>query len=137
MAKHQSMIVDHDVDVNLTLLVSLLIDLRDLVIESQDFEREFGVAASSPSHLSEELGNTLSSLRISSLLMICSAWLIERISLISSKALDGEFSKVREAKSLKEKFDDSGFLTNVPASEIEKEVHNVCLRLSRLDKCYA
>lgn len=133
MTKHQSMNVDHGADVNLSILTSLLIDVRDLVMASQEFGQESGVVASSPSYLLEELGDTLASLRISNLLMICTAWLIDRISIVSTRASHGEIAEMRGEKSLKERFDDSGCLKNVPVSGFETKVRIVCMRLARLD----
>jgi hypothetical protein len=134
MTNHQSIIVERDADVSLTILTSMLVDVRELVITTRELGQKSGIGANNRIRSLEELDDSLASLRMTALLMICSAWLIDRISVVSARVSDTEWVEVRGGKSLKEQFDYSGHLKNGPASPLESKIHNVCLRLMRIDK---
>lgn len=134
MTNHQSMIVDHEADVSLTIFTSMLVDLRELVVASQELGRESGIVAADPVRSFEELDDSLDSLRMTTLLMICSSWLIDQISAVSEKASGTTSTDIRMTKSLKDQFDNCGYLKNKPLSPIDRKVHSICHRLARLDK---
>lgn len=113
-------------DVSLAILSSILIEVRDLVLAIEEVPKD------SP-QVRGNVEREVKLLRLNSLLLSCSSWLIDRISQICAIRDGDSISRDDAEISLTQQFDLACYPSSNTSSEIELKVENLCRRLMQLD----
>lgn len=127
MTQNNLLLSDSGADVSLGVLSSMLIEVRDLVVALDEV----------PKNSSQDFGEierSITVMRLNSLLLSCSAWLIDRITQICA-IRDGQQISTSDVEiTLTQQFHSVSHSSCDTSSEIEMKVESLCRRLMQLDK---
>jgi hypothetical protein len=134
MRKQHALPSDDGAVISLAILSSMLIEVRDLVIALENLPHEPQFNSEASLQALDDVDREIRSLRLNSLLLICSSWLIDRISQVCAMREGTDIPKDDAEITLNEKFNVTTLSSSEPSSEMEWKVNSLCRRLIQLDK---